>query len=51
MNTFDIQIRQAGKMVNFSTLAKSSADAYRVALGRVVAGVAFRVSVRRAHHG
>ncbi len=48
MRTFDIKIRQSGRVVCFSALARCSVDAFLLALGRVTEGVSFGIVVRRA---
>jgi hypothetical protein len=48
MKTFDIRIKQAGRVVCFSALARSSMDALRLALDAITEGVAFGIVVRSA---
>ncbi|MFA6971629.1 MAG: hypothetical protein WC208_09550 [Gallionella sp.] len=47
MSTFDIKIRQSGRVMRFSALAADFSGAFRLACEAVAEGVAFGIVVRR----
>lgn len=48
MKTFNIKIRQSGRVLCFSALAADFAGAFHLAFAAVAEGVSFGIVVRRA---